>query len=113
MISRIHHVAIAVQDFEWYVSFFTDVFNMTVERTAGEVPKRQLWFAQGVQIVESADDRPVNGPAACDHISIGVDNDPEEAASLAIAHGCSKVDGKGAHWFALPNGVLMEMKPLR
>ena len=113
MVSRIHHAAIAVVDFDWYVKFFTDVFHMTVVRTAGEKPVRQLWFDEGIQIVECPVDRPADVPQACDHISIGVDVDPVEAARLAIRHGCMAVEGKGEHWFALPNGVRIELKPYK
>ena len=113
MRSAIHHVCIAVRDFDWYVDFFTNVFEMTVEKTRGEKPSRILWFAQGIQINETSEDLHMKQPAVCDHISIGVDMDPEEAAGIAIAHGCRAVEGKGAHWFALPNDVLIELKPLR
>lgn len=113
MKSKIHHISLAVKDFDWYVNFFQEVFAMTVERTQGEAPKRQLWFAEGVQINEVADDRQSPALAAVDHFSLGVDIDPVEAANIAKAHGCTEVAGKGPHWFALPNGVLGEMKPIR
>ncbi len=113
MRSNIHHASISVRDFDWYVDFFSTVFEMSVERIRGENPSRQLWFSQGIQINEVAEDRHLTEPAVCDHISIGVDMDPEEAAGIAIAHGCRAVEGKGAHWFALPNDVLIELKPLR
>lgn len=113
MVSRIHHAALAVRDFDWYVAFFEEVFHMTAERTAGTKPCRQLWFAQGIQINEAAEAEDAGEHAACDHISLGVDIDPVEAAKLAMAGGCRPAEGKGAHWFALPNGVLIEMKPLR
>ena len=113
MRSNIHHASISVRDFDWYVDFFSTVFEMSVERIRGEKPSRQLWFSQGIQINEVAEDRHLTEPAVCDHISIGVDIDPVEAAGIAIAHGCRAVEGKGAHWFALPNDVLIELKPLR
>ena len=113
MKSGIHHAAIAVREFDWYVTFFEKVFDMTVERTTGETPNRQLWVAQGIPVNECSEPRPESDQPACDHISIGVDIDPVEAAEKAVENGCRHVEGKGAHWFALPNGVLLEMKPLR
>ena len=111
MISKIHHAALCVRDFDWYVDFFGRVFQMTVQRTSGEAPRRMLWFEQGIQINEMADgaEQPGN---ICDHISLGTDIDPEEAAALAIENGCRRAEGKGAHWFELPCGVRIEMKPL-
>ena len=113
MHSNIHHVALSVKDFDWYVDFFSKVFEMTVEKTRGEKPSRILWFSQGIQINEESEDLHMTQPAVCDHISIGVDIDPVEAAAIAKANGCHTAEGKGAHWFALPNDVLIELKPLR
>lgn len=42
MRSNIHHASISVRDFDWYVDFFSTVFEMTVERIRGEKPSRQL-----------------------------------------------------------------------
>ena len=111
MKSRIHHAALLVENYQWYVDFFQDVFHMTIARTAGERPNRQLWFHEGIQInvlPQGPEVFPEN--CACDHISLGVDIDPVAAAQQAIQHGCRKAEGKGEHWFVLPNGVMMELK---
>lgn len=112
MKASIHHAAILTGDYSWYVNFFKDVFHMTVARTRGEAPCRQLWFAEGIQINELAEEKEIF-PENCalDHISLGVDIDPVEAAAEAIRYGCRKAEGVGPHWFVLPNGVMMEMKP--
>ena len=112
MQSRIHHAAINVSDFDWYVRFFQDVFSMTVSKQRGEAPNRQLWFAQGIQLNETASaEETKDFRSILDHISIGVDIDPVEAAAEAIAAGCSKCEGQGPHWFLLPNGYPVELKP--
>lgn len=38
---------------------------------------------------------------------------PDMALSVqdALAHGAASVEGKGAHWVRLPNGVALELKP--
>ena len=110
---RIHHVAIKTNDLDWYVDFFQRVLGMTIDKTRGESPCRQIWLYEGIQLIETpeTENPPVSG--FCDHISLGVDLDPEEAAKAAIAEGCRPVDGKGAHWFALPNGIQIELKPYR
>ena len=33
---RIHHVAVKVNDLEWYVDFFQNVLGMTIEKTKGD-----------------------------------------------------------------------------
>lgn len=33
------------------------------------------------------------------------------AVQDALAHGAASVEGKGAHWVRLPNGVALELKP--
>ena len=113
MKSRIHHAAVRTNDLEWYTGFFQDVFGMTVEKTRGEKPCRQIWLYEGIQLIETqeTEDPPVLG--LYDHISLGVDRDPEAAAKAAIAYGCRAIEGKGPHWFALPNGIQIELKPYR
>ena len=113
MKTRIHHTAIRTNDLEWYTDFFQHVFGMTIEKTRGEKPNRQIWLYEGIQLVEvqEASDLPVSG--LYDHISLGVDQDPESAAKAAIDYGCRPIEGKGVHWFMLPNGIQMELKPYR
>ena len=109
MKTRIHHTCINADPFDWYVDFFRTVFGMEIERTRGEAPARQVWFSEGIQLDEV--------PGAADpggiysHISIGVDDIPG-TARRAIDFGCAPL-AKGSHWFALPNGVQMELKPYR
>lgn len=104
---KLDHISMYVDDFDWYVRLFRDVFGMTVRRTKGEAPKRNLWFAEGLQLREC-----VQLPAAdgvYDHLAFAVEDIPGTVA-LAIANGCSPMP-KG-HWFALPNGAQVELKPL-
>ena len=85
---------------------------MTAERTAGDAPHRQLWFAEGIQLNETPEEvSALPAGNACDHISLGVDIPEAEAAARAVEAGCRPVPGKPAHWFALPDGVLIELKP--
>ena len=108
MRAQIHHIALNVSDLEWYAAFFQDVFSMTVQRTAGEKPKRRLWFREGVQLNECSGE-PECGEAY-DHFSLGVDDIPG-AVKRALDAGCSPLPN-GSHWLQLPNGVRLELKPL-
>ena len=108
MRALIHHVALNVDRFDWYAGFFQRVFQMTVARTRGEAPERQLWFREGVQLNERESASECGD--VCDHFSLGVDDVPA-AVERAVGAGCSRLP-EGAHWVALPNGVRLELKPL-
>ncbi len=111
MQTRIHHAAVRTNDLEGYTEFFQRVFEMKIAKTAGEKPNRQLWFFEGVQLIETPDTDGLAAVGLCDHIALGVDKDPAAVAKLAIENGCSPVEDKDARWFALPNGVRVEMMP--
>ena len=104
--SRLHHVCISTKEYEWYVEFFKEVFQMTVDRTAKEKPDRTCWFREGIQINERKECE-ING-SDIHHISIEVEN-IEKTVDAALNRGCASLP-QGAHWFALPNGVKLELK---
>lgn len=108
MKSHIHHAALNVTEFDWYVDFFLSVFGMTVQRTAGEKPARKVWFHEGIQLNE-CETSSVCGNA-CDHISLAVEDIPR-TIEAAKKSGCSTLSD-GPHWFALPNGVRVELKSM-
>lgn len=108
MKSRIHHTALNVTAFDWYVDFFQKVFGMTVERAVGKAPERKIWFCEGIQLIESKSASDCG--SVYDHLSLAVDDIPG-AVGMAVNFGCSTLP-KGAHWFKLPNGVEVELKPL-
>ena len=97
MRSHIHHVALNVEDLDWYINFFQQVFGMTVQRTRGEAPGRQIWFSEGIQLNEAF--APGEAGNLYDHLSIAVDNIPE-TVQAACETGCTP----------LPNGVKVELK---
>lgn len=105
MKTQIHHSALNVKDFNWYVSFFEDVFEMSIRQTRGAVPNRKLWFHQGIQLNEC----PNNTTAGTlyDHIGISTDN-PEEVLSRALKKGCVQIPDK-PRWFRLPDGIVIEL----
>ena len=109
MKSCIHHAALNVADIAWYRAFFEKVFEMTIERIDGEAPSRKIWFAEGIQLNEAAEAGCIGD--ICDHISIGVEDIPG-TVEKAVEAGCTRLP-KGPHWFALPNGVRIELKPPR
>ena len=108
MKSQLHHVALNVSDLDWYTHFFQEVFGMGIRKTTGTALERKLWFNEGIQLNESPGAPPAGG--ACDHISIAVPDIPE-TKEAALKAGCTPLPGK-AHWFILPNGVMVELMRL-
>lgn len=106
MKGTLHHVCIAVKEFDWYQAFFEKVFEMTIQKTAREAPCRQLWFCEGIQLNEDLNAEEKTG--LVDHISLRVEDIPQ-AVKEAVEMGCTPLPN-GAHWFALPNGVKIELK---
>lgn len=98
---QLHHVAISVADFDSYVNLFLTL-GMTVQKTRGEAPNRQLWFAEGLQINEQS-----TGGDCIDHIALASDS-REALRGTALDNGCRELPGKDT-WFTLPNGIRMEL----
>ncbi len=107
MSNIINHVAFRIKDFDWYVRFCEDVLGMTISRTKGEAPKRQIWFGEGIQLMEVLEEPEMIGDIF-HHIGLHSDC-VSETVEKALALGCREVEGK-PHWFELPNGVFVELK---
>lgn len=105
MKSQLHHVAMNVCDLKWYTTFFQDVFGMEIRKTSGSAPNQKIWFSAGIQLNECRDAADVGN--AYDHISISV-ADVSETVRAALRAGCTQLPD-GAHWFALPNGIRIEL----
>ena len=52
MKAMLDHVALNVRDFEWYLNFFEEVFNMKEEKRQGDMPYRKFWLDGGIQLCE-------------------------------------------------------------
>lgn len=101
----VDHVGFKTTDLEASVKFFEDVFGMTVREVKGEAPSRKLWMDQGLQLNEAA--AYDHGENAFHHLALHVD-DKAEILSKIGAYGCRQLEGKD-HWFAMPDGMLIEL----
>ena len=106
MAGKLHHMAVNTANFETTVRFFEELFDMEVLKTNGEAPHRKLWFQQGIQVNEAT--QMIPGGNVYDHIGIWVD-DRERTLAKAHAMGCKAMDGKPAHWFLTPEGIVIEL----
>ena len=105
--ARIDHAAIRTKSYEEAQHFFEDVFEMHMWREIGEKPGRKCWYKEGIQLckVEELDAASENG---YDHISIAVDSEAEIMEKIKAY----PVKAINDHWFSLPNGTKIELKPL-
>ena len=105
--ARIDHAAIRTKSYEEAQRFFEDVFEMHMWREIGEKPGRKCWYEEGIQLceVEELDAASENG---YDHISIAVDSEAEIMEKIKAY----PVKAINDHWFSLPNGTKIELKPL-
>lgn len=105
--ARIDHAAIRTKSYEEAQRFFEDVFEMHMWREIGEKPGRKCWYKEGIQLceVEELNAASENG---YDHISIAVDSEVEIMEKIKAY----PVKAINDHWFSLPNGTKIELKPL-
>ena len=101
--SKLHHVAIAITDFEEYKELF-EKLGMTIKREVGEKPARQLWFFEGIQLKEVSS---LKKGTNIDHVALETE-DIAETVRIALLNGC-KSDSRGNNWFILPNGTIIEL----
>lgn len=109
MKTQLNHTALNVKDFDWYLNFFLEVFEMEIQRELGEAPERKVWLKQGIQLNEVSAEGEMG--QIYDHLGFVVEDVPALKA-LAVRHGCACLPGKD-HWFILPNGVRVELKPMK
>lgn len=105
--ARIDHAAIRTKSYEVAQRFFEDVFEMHMWREIGEKPGRKCWYKEGIQLceVEELNAASENG---YDHISIAVDSEAEIMEKIKAY----PIKAINDHWFSLPNGTKIELKPL-
>ena len=105
--ARIDHAAIRTKSYEEAQRFFEDVFEMHMWREIGEKPGRKCWYKEGIQLceVEELNAASENG---YDHISIAEDSEAEIMEKIKAY----PIKAINDHWFSLPNGTKIELKPL-
>ena len=103
----IDHIAIDVVDFDTALSFFQDVFGMTVTRFQGpEEAPTSLWLDGGVQLCRVEEEKPDCGRVG--HLAFQC-QELEPVLQRAARYGAVPVPGKGGHWFSAL-GIRFEMK---
>lgn len=107
MRSYIDHAAYNVADLDWYIQFFTQVFDMPVKKEkAGKDGLRQVWLSGGIQLCEVNQGTAYEGHA--NHLSL-ITDDLDMAWRKALAMGCTP-EGRD-NWLLLPDGLRLELFP--
>jgi catechol 2,3-dioxygenase-like lactoylglutathione lyase family enzyme len=104
--SYVEHVAVRVKDIGWHIRFFRDVLGMPLREVEGAAEHpQQVWLVGGLQLISEPSFEGPEGRIA--HLGI-MTEDLEAAITEAHAHGVSQMP-QGRHWFALPDGLSIEL----
>lgn len=104
--NAIEHVAVYVENIEWYVNFFETVFGMKVRETDEEDGVvRQVWMNQGIQLIQK-DGKADEG--ALGHIAVSVSN-LDKVLEKAHAYTGVKEMPQGRNWLEIPGGICLEV----
>lgn len=105
MASYLDHVGYRVADLDWYLNFFSEVFEMGVERQRTNADgSREVWLVGGLQLCEVPGFTGNDGRAH--HLCL-ITDDLEGARAKALAMGCSELPKH--HWIKLPDGLQIEL----
>jgi len=104
--SYLEHVALRVQDLQWYARFFEDAFGMIIRKTRekdGVVS--QVWLNGGIQLIAATGDG--NEDGRMNHLGFMVEN--LENAVAAVKRYDAVEMPKGPNWFRLRDGLVIEL----
>lgn len=104
--AKVDHVAINVQDINWYVKFLFDAFGMKVTSYDGQSSQpSQVWVDGGIQLIHDSTLESTSSHLA--HIAIST-YDLENVIDLVIELGGVQL-AKGRNWLQLPDGLCLEL----
>ncbi len=104
--SYLEHVALYVQDLQWYIRFFEDAFGMIIRKTRekdGAVS--QVWLNGGIQLI--AEPVGESGNGRMNHLGFMVEN-LENTIAAVKQYGAVETP-KGPNWFRLRDGLVIEL----
>ena len=104
--SYLEHIAIRVKDIQWHIRFFGEALGMTLRSVEGsaEHPK-QVWTVGGLQLVSDPNFEGPEGRVA----HLGIMTEDLEAAIEEVGKWHPTQMPQGRNWFALPDGLIIEL----
>lgn len=105
--SYVEHTAVTVQDIDWSVRFFVQVFGMSVTRQKeNHGHLSQVWLDGGIQLVASPEDPAFGRPH---HLGIVVQDFSAVRRDMLRWEGVHPMEGKPEKWLQLPDGLVLEL----
>jgi hypothetical protein len=104
--SYLEHTAIRVKDIQWHIRFFEEALGMSIRNidgTAGH-PK-QVWTVGGLQLVSDPNFKGPEGRIT----HLGIMTEDLEASLAEVYKWDVTQMPQGRHWFALPDGLIIEL----
>lgn len=107
VIAYVEHVAVRVKDLQWHIQFFEQVFGMSIRKKSqpGDA-LTQVWLYGGIQLIDVSGFKGTSDGQLA-HLGIMV-NDMEKTLEKAYALGVKELP-QGKNWFALPEGICIEV----
>jgi hypothetical protein len=104
--SYLEHTAIRVKDIQWHIRFFGEVLGMSVRSVDGpEDQPKQVWTIGGLQLVSDPGFEGPEGRIA--HLGI-MTEDLEASLEEVYKWNVTRMP-QGRNWFALPDGLSIEL----
>jgi catechol 2,3-dioxygenase-like lactoylglutathione lyase family enzyme len=104
--SYLEHTAIRVKDIQWHIRFFGEALGMSVQSVDGPADHpKQVWTIGGLQLVSDPNFAGPEGRLV--HIGI-MTEDLEAALDEVYKWGVTQTP-QGRNWFALPDGLIIEL----
>jgi catechol 2,3-dioxygenase-like lactoylglutathione lyase family enzyme len=104
--SYVEHTAVRVKDIQWHIRFFGEVLGMSIQSVDGPAGHpQQVWTLGCMQLVSDPNFAGPEGRLV--HIGI-MTEDLEAALDKVYTWGVTQMP-QGRHWFALPDGLTIEL----
>jgi len=102
----LEHMAIRVKDIQWHIRFFGEALGMSIRSVEGpEDHPKQVWLLGGIQLVS---DPGFEGPEGR-NAHLGIMTEDLEASIEAVNRWAVTQMPQGRNWFALPDGLVIEL----
>jgi catechol 2,3-dioxygenase-like lactoylglutathione lyase family enzyme len=102
----LEHAAIRVKDIQWHIRFFREALGMSIRSVDGpEDHPKQVWMLGGIQLVS---DPGFEGPEGR-NAHLGIMTEDLEASIEEVNQWAVNQMPQGRNWFALPDGLVIEL----
>lgn len=101
-----HHCAIKIQDLDWNLSFFRDVFQMVEVNREVRGEATHVWLSGGLQLITTTQEC-MSDHSILDHIALE-SKDLDASLRAAEKYGVVSLE-KGKNWIRLPYGLIIEI----